>query len=208
LPSGLATPIGSHVGGLKFARCRRRIFSAASSHEVLPQRHDGQNTLRFSRNAMSRASGKNISLCRKAETDVSTSPSRLLQEDVTANRHETWGGKRWTRRSRRRCEIDAYGQAVWSRLPDAGDKLAKMICERRGLTSPVPRGEHGAAEKTIAQGMPGSFRRTLGDYARMLFSSCIRGCGCSWRPAFPAPSSIEDAMLRKAPDAKIAPRER
>ena len=35
---------------------------------------------------------------------------------------------------------------------------------RRGLTSPVPRGEHGVSRKAIAQGVPDEFRRTCGDY--------------------------------------------
>jgi len=33
-------------------------------------------------------------------------------------------------------------------------------------------------------------RHTCSDYARLLFSFCKRGCGCGWRPAFPAPSSL------------------
>jgi hypothetical protein len=48
----------------------------------------------------------------------------------------------------------AYGQAVWSCRLDAGGKLVEMIDMRRWLTSPTHRGEHGAAVKTIAQGMP------------------------------------------------------
>ena len=47
-----------------------------------------------------------------------------------------------------------YGQAVWSCPLDAGVKFAEMIGERRWLTSPIHRGEHGAADKTIVQGMP------------------------------------------------------
>src|SRR5215469_12612715 len=38
--------------------------------------------------------------------------------------------------------------------------------------------------------MPGCFRPTCSDYARMLLPFCIRGCGCNWRPAFPAPSAL------------------
>src|ERR1700737_3292694 len=50
---------------------------------------------------------------------------------------------------RRRCVSDAYGQAVWSCPPDAGVKRMEMIRSRRGLKSPVPRGEHGAAVKPL-----------------------------------------------------------
>jgi hypothetical protein len=34
------------------------------------------------------------------------------------------------------------------------------------------------------------FRRTCGDYARVLYFICTRGCGCGAHPAFPAPSVI------------------
>jgi len=42
---------------------------------------------------------------------------------------------------------NAYGQAVWSCPLDAGVKFAEMISERRWLTSPRHRGDHGAAGK-------------------------------------------------------------
>jgi hypothetical protein len=54
---------------------------------------------------------------------------------------------------------DAYGQAVWSCPPDAGVKPIEMrfrpcgrnaeINRRRRLTSPVLRGDHGAAVKPL-----------------------------------------------------------
>ena len=43
----------------------------------------------------------------------------------------------------------AYGQAVWSCPLDAGVKLIEMIGQRRRLTSPILRGEHGAAVKPL-----------------------------------------------------------
>ena len=43
----------------------------------------------------------------------------------------------------------AYGQAVWSCPPDAGVKRMEMIHSRRRLTSPVLRGDHGAAVKPL-----------------------------------------------------------
>jgi hypothetical protein len=49
------------------------------------------------------------------------------------------------------------------------------------------------------------FRRTCGDYARALFSLCVRDCGCNEHPAFPAPSSIEGTINDSG---VIAPRER
>ena len=38
--------------------------------------------------------------------------------------------------------------------PTLGIKPREAIARRRGLTSPVPRGEHGVSRKPIAQGMP------------------------------------------------------
>jgi hypothetical protein len=37
------------------------------------------------------------------------------------------------------------------------DQVRRRIYERRGLSSPVPRGERGAAVNTIARGMPDCF---------------------------------------------------
>jgi hypothetical protein len=79
----------------------------------------------------------------------------------------TRAGVRWTRPRRKACGESAYGQAVWSCPLDAGVKLIEMINERRRLTSPTLRGEHGAAVKTIAQGVPDRFGFTCSDYARL-----------------------------------------
>src|SRR5215831_3757239 len=81
-------------------------------------------------------------------------------------------------------------------IPDAGIKPIEMIDQRRWLKSPEHRGEHGAAEKTIAQGVP-ACRRTCGEFARLLFPFANEAMGAARRPAFPAPSSIEDAMLSR-----------
>src|ERR1700742_4124757 len=45
--------------------------------------------------------------------------------------------------------IAAYGQAVWSCPLDAGVKLIEMINRRRRLTSPILRGDHGAAVQPL-----------------------------------------------------------
>src|SRR5258708_31305386 len=63
------------------------------------------------------------------------------------------------RMPQRACRADegiiTDGQAVWSCPPDAGVKPCEtIVARRRWLTSPVHRGEHGAAVKTIARGMP------------------------------------------------------
>jgi len=57
--------------------------------------------------------------------------------------------------------ISSDGQAVWSCPPDAGVKPAiRFFARRRWLTSPVHRGEYGAAVKTIAQGKSECLRWT------------------------------------------------
>ena len=52
----------------------------------------------------------------------------------------------------------AYGEAVWSRRPDAGVKVATMQTHRAvdgGNQALVHRGERGVSRQTIAQGRPG-----------------------------------------------------
>src|SRR5665213_3394357 len=66
-----------------------------------------------------------------------------------------------------------------------------QVCETKRRRwwpkSPAHQGERAVAVKTIAWGMPGDSGVTCGDYTCMLFSNCMRGCGCIERPAFPAP---------------------
>src|SRR6266566_1867828 len=64
-------------------------------------------------------------------------------------------------------------------------------------TKPGRRGEREVSRKTIARGMPGLLRCTCGDYARVLISFRTRGCGCSWHPAFPAPSVYRGTLSCK-----------
>src|SRR5207249_11389793 len=69
--------------------------------------------------------------------------------------------------------------------------LASSLREEAQMTvanKPGHRGEREVSRKTIARGMPGRFRCDRGDYARVLFLFCMRGCGRIKRPAFPAPS--------------------
>ena len=51
--------------------------------------------------------------------------------------------------------LEADGQAVWSRHPDAGVNPRVTSPGGWWLKSPVHQGEHGAAVNTIARGMPG-----------------------------------------------------
>jgi hypothetical protein len=84
----------------------------------------------------------------------------------------------------------AYGQAVWSRPPDAGDKLVAMIRNgRRRLTSPVLRGDHGAAVNHCA-GSAVRFRPCLTTCGHSSFSA-HEDCGCGRAPGIPCALTSE-----------------
>jgi hypothetical protein len=58
---------------------------------------------------------------------------------------------------RSRCADDVHRRVRSSRvvlIPRRWDQTAQEIARRRGLESPVPRGEHGVSRKAIAQGVP------------------------------------------------------
>jgi hypothetical protein len=55
----------------------------------------------------------------------------------------------------RRAALEADGKVVWSWHLDAGVKLAVATLLATVTNKPDHRGEHGAAVKTIARGMPG-----------------------------------------------------
>src|SRR5258707_12205060 len=74
--------------------------------------------------------------------------------------------------------------------------LASSLREEAQATvsnKPGHRGEREVSRKTIARGMPGYFRCTCGDYARVLYLFRTRGYGCIGHPAFPAPSVLRGA---------------
>ena len=54
--------------------------------------------------------------------------------------------------------------------------------------------------KTIRAGSAGSFRRTCGDYARVLFPLCTRGCGCTWASGIPCALFL---LIEGQADAKL-----
>src|SRR5712664_1495948 len=74
--------------------------------------------------------------------------------------------------------------------PDAPTLVSswRVNRKRRWQPSMVTGESTKETVKTIACGNAGFFRWTCGDYARVLFSLCTRGCGCIGRPAFPTPS--------------------
>jgi len=63
-------------------------------------------------------------------------------------------GMRWPRRHQLTSDAEADGEGVWSWSPDAGIKSGVTSPGRRGLKSPVPRGEPAISRNTIAQGVP------------------------------------------------------
>src|SRR5437868_3891418 len=70
-------------------------------------------------------------------------------------------------------------------VDDSGNKARSLGRARRKPLKPL-RGE-----------CAGLVRCDRGDYARMLFLFCMRGCGCIERPAFPAPSDLQMAPQGK-----------
>jgi hypothetical protein len=103
--------------------------------------------LLFSR-SVSRGVRKNIYLYENRNRDyISQRPAsttRTFRPIVTL----TWGGMRWTRERKTNC-ASAYGQAVWSCPPDAGVNPRVKSPGRRRLTSPVLRGDRGAAVQPL-----------------------------------------------------------
>jgi hypothetical protein len=63
---------------------------------------------------------------------------------------------------------------------------------RRWLTSPVHRGDHGAAVKPLRRECR-MFRCPDDPCARFVFSA-YKACGCIVRPAFPAPSDLSEGQ--------------
>jgi len=66
-------------------------------------------------------------------------PSRLVQRDVTANRHETWGGVAVDAKAcERRSQATRTAKACGPDLPTLGSS-SQDDCGRRWLSSPVHR---------------------------------------------------------------------
>src|SRR6266850_8326117 len=118
--------------------------------------------------------------------------------------------------ARRRTMLSADCEAVWfwhpllvlnlrRRVGPTG--LRQTFNPRMTVTRRIRRrGEHGISVKTIARGMPGDFRCTCGDYARVLHLNFAReatgalGTRHSLRPLF-----SRDIVLQSS--GEIAPRD-
>jgi hypothetical protein len=77
--------------------------------------------------------------------------------------------------------------------------VRRRFAGRRGLTSPVPRGERAISRNTIAQGMPvvPAALSLLACAKCTFFARKSRGCG--QHPAFPAPSVLQEGAKDASP---------
>ena len=150
---------------------------------------DGQITSLFRKLPVLKSSPlrKNIHLPFFVNTCISLAIP-LHSRGAFRDRHERWRRDAVDVSAQQTSAFDADGQAVWSCPPDAGVKLCMTNARRRWLTSPVHRGERGAAVKTIAQGVP--VVRLPCDFLRAQSAhfSARKARGCGQHPALPAPS--------------------
>jgi hypothetical protein len=117
------------------------------------------------------------------------------------DRHETLGVECDGRAGAARRAMPA--RTAKSCGPDASTLASTrdnaLHCAGTGARKPDPRGEHEGNRKTIAQGMPddGVVPVVTNSCA---FFTCTRGCGCTSRPAFPAPSLLRGRDWSNNPD--------
>ena len=123
-----------------------------------------------------------------------TPPTSPQHEGRSADRHDTWGGMRWTRR----CAGDAYPMRTVKSCgrgpPTLGSTPGSRAPGGRRLTSPVLRREREVSRKPLRRECRSV--SALPDYLCALLLFSTQGCGCGQRPAFPAPSYFEGATVR------------
>ena len=159
---------------------------------------------------------KNISLSVHPKSSLEPFPSRP-ERGAYHDRHGRWVrdavdaaalSARWDRRagSLGACERStARGREMLSRTAKScGPDAPTLASSSRRFVGPTGRGHSifaddggkrarspGRARHTPLKPLRREcrvFRRTCGDYTRVLPTHCTRGCGCSGHPAFPAPS--------------------
>jgi hypothetical protein len=152
-----------------------------SRRRVMTPRHPTGKSLLLSR-SLSSLQGKNILLPFFGNTW--SYPRILHRRRGVTRRHERWGRVRWTCWCRRTSDGRDGRPSRVVLISRRWDQARGRIHGRRRLSSPVLRGEHEAAVKTIAQGMPdrSGLPVVTNSYA---FYTCIRGCGCGLAPGIP-----------------------
>jgi hypothetical protein len=69
-------------------------------------------------------------------------------------------------------------------------QVREAVHGRRWLTSPAHRGDHGVTVKPSRRECRFESGEPVVTTLVCLLFICMRGCGCTWHPAFPAPSFI------------------
>src|SRR5258705_736669 len=136
---------------------------------------------------------KNIPLLPSGKSALGLPPSRAHKRGASRS-SRTLGagcdGRGSVRRARMRAGRMMLKRTAKSCRSDA-PMLASSLREGAQATvsnKPGHRGEREVSRKTIARGMPGLFRCTCGDYARVLCLISHARLWVHWDPAFPAPS--------------------
>src|SRR5215472_13361331 len=106
---------------------------------------------------------------------------------------------RWTRSGRKTCGMSRTVKPCGPGTPMLVLSKWRMIHLRRWQKSPVHRGDHGAAAKTIVQGMPDRFGVPVVTLLVCFFHSHTRLRVLAEHPAFPAPSDFQGTMSMQNP---------
>jgi len=88
---------------------------------------------------------------RKSEYGLHLAPSRLDTRGVSADRHQTWGGMRWTQCARKTCGAMRTVKPCGPVPSTLGSSCAERSAQRRWLKSPIHRGERGAAVQPLCR---------------------------------------------------------
>ena len=116
---------------------------------MLLRRHDGQNTSAFQKCAAVQPSRKNICLSETGRSVVMIEPVPRSHRGRFAIVTKRGRGMRGRGRAARRAAGARTVKPCGPDPPTLGSSLPMMSGRRRGLTSPVPRGERGEAVKPL-----------------------------------------------------------
>ena len=147
-----------------------------------------------------------IPLAPSGKSPIALRASRARSRGAFRDRHERWardamdaGASPDERRQRGRRSRVVLMPRRWHQVGGA-------IRQRWWQESPITRESAKEAVKTNRAGKAGLFRRTCGDYARVLYSFGREAAGAHKHPAFPAPS-IDEGRYFPAKLGQNMPRE-